>query len=347
MTPIVDRERARPQDRLGTVLKNRWRLDAVLGVGGMAVVYSATAPDGSRVALKVLDPELSRVPDIRSRFLREGFIANAIGHPGVVRIHDRDEEPGGAVFLVMELLDGEPLDAAARRAGDRLPPLDVFRLADQVLDVLAAAHARGIIHRDIKPQNLFLTRTSDIKVLDFGIARILHVPGPLRMTQAGAVLGTIAYMAPEQASGCGQLIDARTDLFALGATMFRLLTGQLVHQVASELALWEAAASRPARSIATVLPGLPAPAASLIDRALLFEQQHRWPDARSMQETLRAVLPLLEQCRDATVSAFTPADARLTSADQPTVPASRRPPIAAHPDHHATGQLTPPKAMPR
>lgn len=327
MNAVVTSSSRRPEDRLGSVLKECWHLDAVLGIGGMSIVYAATARDGSRVALKLLDPELAREPGIRARFLREGFVANAVGHPGVVRIHHRDEDPGGAVFLIMELLDGEPLDAVLRRSGERLPPLEVFRVADQVLDVLAAAHARRIIHRDIKPQNLFLTREGELKVLDFGIARVMQARGPSRITEPGAVLGTIAYMAPEQACGHGGLVDARTDLWALGATMFRLLTGQFVHQAGSEIALWEAAATRRARSIATVMPWLPGAAVFVIDEALRFEREQRWPDAKAMQGALRDARPLLEQSLCMLTSACEPGGGLSASADQPTIPASRRAPL--------------------
>ena len=146
------------QSRVGTRIKGKWRVDKLLGVGGMGAVYAATHRNGSRVALKILHPQLSMLGDIRARFAREGYVANAVNHPGVVRVLDDDETEDGAAFLVMELLEGETADARARRLGGRLPLEDALTIADGLLDVLAAAHASGIVHRDIKPENVFLTK---------------------------------------------------------------------------------------------------------------------------------------------------------------------------------------------
>jgi len=163
---------ARALARLGSTLREKYKLERLLGTGGMAAVYGATHRNTKRFAVKVLHPELSLHEDLRTRFLREGYIANSVGHPGAVAVLDDDVSEDGAAFLVMELLDGEPLDSVAHRLGPRLEPKVVIAIAAQTLDVLLAAHARGIVHRDIKPENLFLTREGEVKVLDFGVARL-------------------------------------------------------------------------------------------------------------------------------------------------------------------------------
>src|SRR5260370_28974654 len=149
--PVV----ARARIRVGSVLRGKWRLDALLGVGGMAAVYAATHRNGSRAAVKVLHTEWSVNPPIRSRFLREGYVANKVAHAGAVKVIDDDVAEDGALFLVTELLDGETLDDRRTRLGGRLPEDDVLSVADQLLDVLATAHSKGVVHRDLKPENLF------------------------------------------------------------------------------------------------------------------------------------------------------------------------------------------------
>src|SRR5580700_7243547 len=145
------------QRRVGTVLRGKYHLDRVLGVGGMAVVYAATHRNTKRFAVKMLHPELSIHEDVRTRFLREGYVANSVQHPGAVAVLDDDVAEDGAAFLVMELLDGAPVDAVWEKHGKRVPVAVVVAIGDALLDVLAAAHAKGVVHRDIKPANLFLT----------------------------------------------------------------------------------------------------------------------------------------------------------------------------------------------
>ena len=151
VTRLTDPTVMRAQTRIGQVIKEKWRLDVLLGVGGMAAVYAATHRNGNRVAIKILHPELSTHHQVRTRFLREGYVANAVGHEGAVRITDDDVTEDGSAFLVMELLDGETLEDRRVRSGGRLDEDEVLSLADQLLDVLVAAHAKGVIHRDLKP----------------------------------------------------------------------------------------------------------------------------------------------------------------------------------------------------
>src|SRR5689334_22273014 len=160
------------ETRVGNTLRDKWRLDRLIDVGGMAAVYAATHRNGNRVAIKVLHAEAGLVPGVRERFLKEGYVANRVGHAGAVRVLDDDVCEEGAVFLVMELLEGETLHARVARGGGRLPADDVLCIMDRVLDVLVAAHAVDVLHRDIKPPNIFITLAGEVKLLDFGIARL-------------------------------------------------------------------------------------------------------------------------------------------------------------------------------
>jgi len=272
--------------RLGRTVGDRWRLERLLGTGGMGAVYAARAPDGSVAALKMLHPEMGARPEVRERFLREGWVAHRIGHPGVVRMLAQGD--GEEAFLVMELLEGETLRERMSRHG-RLPLEEVLDVAAEVLAALAAAHEHGVIHRDLKPDNLFVTRGGRVKVLDFGLARLLDdVPGQ-HQTRTGVALGTLAYMAPEQALGRRAEVDGRADLFALGATLFRLISGRRVHEAESEAELLMAMASRPAPPLKAVLPEASAGVAAVIDLALAFARDARYPDARTMLADVVAV----------------------------------------------------------
>ena len=313
--------------RVGSTLREKYRLDALIGVGGMAVVYRGVHRNGNRVAVKLLHPELSMHADLRARFLKEGYVANAVEHPGAVRVLDDDVTDDGAVFLVMELLEGESLGSVRERPERRLPPREVADLACQVLEVLVAAHAKGIVHRDIKPENLFLTRERVVKVLDFGIARMRESTGAASVTRTGRMMGTPAFMPREQALGLTNEIDGRTDLWALGATMFTLVSGEYVHEAVTPESMVVFAATRPARPVASVAPGIPPPIAAVIDRALAFAKEDRFPDARAMLTALKAAyrssLPSVHPASDLGLDAH-PATANAeTMASQPFQMASQ------------------------
>lgn len=277
--------------RVGTTLRGKWRLDKVLGRGGMAVVYSATHRNGARAALKVLHPELAADPDLRRLFLSEGYVANKVGHVGAVSVLDDDITDDGTVFLVMELLEGETLDRRLERCGGRLPPDDVLCIVDQLLSVLLFAHVRGLVHCDLKPENIFVTRTGAVKVLDFGIAGLMAAS----LATDGIPVGTPAFMPPEQARGQWHLVDARSDLWAVGATMFTLLSGRFVHGVRPPHETLMAAASRRPPSLACFSPELPARLVRLVDRALELDPAQRWPDAATMQKSVRKVWNSLQR----------------------------------------------------
>ncbi|MBN2191258.1 MAG: protein kinase [Polyangiaceae bacterium] len=278
----------RASARVGTVINSKWTVDRLLGVGGMGAVYAATHRNNSRAALKVLHPEHSFDPHQRVRFLREGYIANKVCHPGSVQIYDNGFTEDGAAFLVMELLDGEALDALCDRRGGRLPTAEVLAIAEQLLDVLAVAHAAAVVHRDLKPSNLFLTRDGALKVLDFGIARLAEHDVMRTATQTGTLLGTPAFMAPEQARGHREQVSARTDLWAVGATMRTLLTGRVVHEAETANEALLLAMTQPVGSIAAVMPELPRSVVAVVDRALRYAPEERFEDADRMREAVRA-----------------------------------------------------------
>lgn len=277
----------RANSRLGSVLRGKYRLDRVLGVGGMASVYAVTHRNKKRFALKLLHPELSLRADIRTRFLREGYVANSVEHPGAVAILDDDVAEDGAAFLVMELLEGATVEDVWTGHSQRLPLEATLALVHQLLDVLATAHAQGVVHRDIKPANLFLTREGQLKVLDFGIARLRDVASS-GATNTGLVMGTPAFMSPEQALGKTSQIDAQTDVWAAGAVLFTLVGGRFVHQGESSQEVLVRAATTPAMSFSSVMPMARAEVVQVVDCALAFNKAARWATAAAMRDALAA-----------------------------------------------------------
>jgi hypothetical protein len=288
--------------RVGQVFAGKWLIERVLGAGGMATVYAATHTNNQRaVALKILHAELSVSGDFKKRFLREGFIANRVGHPGAVAILDDGVDDDGNVFLVMELLTGASLADRIRALRGKTPDgprrgfdqAEALRIVDGILDVLIAAHAQGILHRDLKPDNVFVTDGGAVKVLDFGIARLREPqsgePDQAR-TRTGVVLGTPQYMAPEQARGRTSLVDERSDLWAVGAIIFAMLTGRHVHQAETPNEALLKAMTAIAQPVGGLLPGLDERVAAIVDRALSFEQEMRYPDAKAMQADVRAAM---------------------------------------------------------
>jgi eukaryotic-like serine/threonine-protein kinase len=286
---VVERARA----RVGMVLGSKYRLDRLLGIGGMAAVYAATHRNKKRVAVKILHPELSIDDTVKTRFLREGYAANTVDHPGAVQVFDDDVTTDGSAFLVMELLVGETLDARADRKGGTLPLAEVLPLADQLLDVLAAAHEKGLLHRDIKPDNLFLTANGQLKVLDFGIARLRELSADGNATGVGSFMGTPAFMSPEQARGRWDDVDSRSDVWAVGATIFNLLSGRAVHETDSIGEQLVMAATVPAPPLISILPEIDPVVADVVDRALAFDKARRWPDVASMQVALKHAISIL------------------------------------------------------
>jgi serine/threonine-protein kinase len=314
----------------GTYLNGKWKLEARLGSGGVATVWRATHRNGTRVAIKMLDEGPAEDEDVRRRFLREGYVANSVGHPGAVRVLDDNVTEDGRVFLVMELLEGEALDIRCKRLGGKLPLEEAVDVADGILDVLAAAHDKGIVHRDIKPANVFLTTTGVVKVLDFGLAKMKSTI-QADSTAVGALLGTPGYMAPEVARAARD-DDARADVWSVGATMFKLLTGQHAFEASDMLALLVATTRDRPRSLAKVATEIPPALADVVDRALAVQPTERWPNARAMQAALRAARDAPERRRVfASVHDF-------ADEHDATVMSSPETPLRAAPDTAQTGK---------
>jgi serine/threonine-protein kinase len=202
-------------------LIGRYQVEKHIGEGGMGSVWQAQhVLTRKRFALKTLH---SRRDDIRRRFLREARAASAVEHDNVVAVHDVFEAEDGTPIMVMELLVGETLRDKLARAG-RLPEAEVLRILAPVVSAVGTAHAMGIVHRDLKPENVFLTRSGSVKVLDFGVAKLVEDTAEQPMTQSGAIIGTLGYMAPEQAFG--DPVDHRADVWALGVMLYEMLTGK-------------------------------------------------------------------------------------------------------------------------
>jgi serine/threonine-protein kinase len=285
--------------RIGTQIGS-WTVERVLGIGGMASVFLGRRADGDVAAVKVLHAHLGQLEELRKRFLREGPIGSALAAvgplcEGLPQVLESGVSEDGAVYMAMEVLQGETAFDRMARLG-ALPVDEVLALAHKVLDVLVVAHAHGIIHRDLKPENLHIGTDGRVKVLDFGIARVLEAlpEGTAALpektaTKTGALLGSCEYMAPEQALGVTHEIDGRTDLFGLGATMFRLLSGQCIHGDLADAALLIAAATEPAPPLASLAPAVPPAVCAVVDLALSFERTHRYPDAATMRQDVRAL----------------------------------------------------------
>ena len=276
-----------PRGRVGQMIAGKWKVDERIGSGGMATVYSATHRNGMRAALKMLHAPLSRDPSTRARFLREGYVANSVGHDGVVQVLDDGVTDDGAAFLVLELLEGETIEARRHALGGRIPMDEALDIGMQLLEALAAAHEKGIVHRDVKPENVFLTVTGKVKILDFGLAHMRDAQG--EATKTGVTIGTPEFMPPEQAQGRRDRVDPRSDVWMVGATLFTIITGAFVHEDAETIheALIASATRRP-RPVSELAPHLPAAVARVIDRALELEMEDRWESATHMAAALVA-----------------------------------------------------------
>ncbi len=271
----------------GTLLGGRYRLVTRLGQGGMGEVWEAVQEGlGRRVAVKVLLPELLNEPDLLARFQREAQAAASLGHPNIVSVSDFVSLPGEPPFLVMELIAGKPLSKLIEQGP--LAEQRVAFIASQVLDALSAAHRAGIVHRDIKPDNILLTSISGVddiaKVLDFGIAKLYGVTEAPKLTMTGAVMGTPQYMSPEQARGLA--VDARTDLFAVGTIMYQSLTGRLPFTGNSFNALLFAIAEEAAPPVSSLRASVDPRLAAIVERAMAKDPNARFSSADEMRAAL-------------------------------------------------------------
>jgi serine/threonine-protein kinase len=271
----------------GTVVADRYRVERVLGHGGMAAVYLAQDQELARpVALKLLAEHLSADPSFHGRFLREAQLAARLSHPNVVHVYDVGDE-GGRPYIVMEYVDGKTV-AADLEERRRFGPAEAVAVALQVCAGLEAAHAAGLVHRDIKPQNLLRNGDGIVKVADFGIARSLEAT---RYTEQGSILGTAAYLAPEQAAG--EEVTAAVDLYALGVVLYELLTGTPPHngETLPELLIKQREQGiTPVRDLA---PEVPVELEAAVMHALARNPDFRPASAAAFAAELASALPEL------------------------------------------------------
>src|SRR6266404_3083326 len=271
-----------PSDNLekGTVLAGRYEILRLLGRGGMGAVYKARDTELDRtVALKLIRPELARNPQILKRFKQELILARQVTHKNVIRIFDLGQSDG-IKFITMDFVEGQDLRQLLLERG-QLAPEQAARIMLQICRALEAAHVEGVIHRDLKPQNIMLDAKGRVYVMDFGIARSAYLPG---MTQTGALIGTPEYMSPEQ--GRGEKLTERSDLFSLGIIFYELLTGKSPYYSDTPLAtLWKRMTEK-ATAPVVLDPTLPQALSDIVVKALEIEPKNRFASAREMAQQL-------------------------------------------------------------
>jgi eukaryotic-like serine/threonine-protein kinase len=269
---------------IGTVLGGRYRLVELLGQGGMATIYRSHDNQLDRdVAVKLLRPEYGRDPEFGTRFRQEAQSAASLNHPNIVGVYDYGQDAAGP-FIVMELVEGEDLASIIRRTG-ALPPRQAARVASDAARALEAAHDRGIVHRDVKPGNILISRDGRVKVTDFGIARAV---AEAQMTLPGQTLGSVHYFSPEQARG--ETADAASDIFSLGIVLFETLTGQRPWEGDTAAAVAMARLAGPTPDPAARRVGLSPELAAITRKAMAREPDDRWPTAEAMADALDAFL---------------------------------------------------------
>ena len=283
--PPADAAAIEGERLVGTLLAERYEILALLGQGGMGAVYKARDTELERlVALKLIRPELASNPEILRRFKQELILAREVTHRNVIRIFDLGQAKG-VKFITMEYVEGRDLRGLLRER-EKIPPNEAVQIIAQVCRALEAAHAAGVVHRDLKPQNIMLDAKDRVYVMDFGIAHSLETPG---MTQTGALMGTPEYMSPEQAKG--MKVDARSDLFALGIIFYEMMTGISPYKADTALATLLKRTQERAQPPADVDPAIPKAVSDVVMRCLEIDRDHRYSNAREILEDLGQEMP--------------------------------------------------------
>lgn len=275
----------------GALLAGRYRVQGVIAQGGMGVVYEADdTREGRAVAVKVLHPRYAADRSAHARFAQEAAVAGSFGHPNIVAVYDVGALDGGVPFMVMERLRGETVSRRLQRERPLGVALGV-EIARQTLHALIASHARGVLHRDLKPDNLFLVEGPElrVKVLDFGVAKALYGgPSAPKITRAGHVMGTPTYMSPEHARGDVDL-DARADLYALGMILYETLAGRLPFSATSPTTVLVEIQRATLRPLRALRPEVPEALSALVMQCLSKDRDRRPWDALTMMRDLLAV----------------------------------------------------------
>lgn len=281
-----------PSARVGSTLARRYAVEGILGTGATGTVYAVRhLQTEGRLAAKLLSPQHLSDPTVYQRFRDEARIVAQLRHPHIVQVTDFDLDEDGTPFMIMEMLEGETLEARLQRDGS-LPLQDALSLAAQVGEALHAAHSAGVVHRDIKPDNIFLARqpgpkdTEVAKVLDFGISKIVH--SLRKRTQENTILGTPLFMSPEAATGSVEEIDGRSDQFALAVILYQMLSGRLPFDGINDMAvLFQIIHAQPP-PLQQLVPGLPRHVLAAIERALGKDKSERFPSILEFIDALRA-----------------------------------------------------------
>jgi serine/threonine protein kinase len=279
--------------RLGDVVGGRYRVERVIGSGAMGTVVAVTElAQGFRLALKLVRGDILRDPELAARFAREARAVGALTSRHAAKLFDIGQLPSGEPFIVMELLEGNDLEQVLHARG-RVVPLDAVRWISEACEAIGEAHACGIVHRDLKLSNLFLTRATEgapfVKVLDFGLAKTREA-GAASLTDTGAVFGSPQYMSPEQMRSA-KSVDARTDIFSLGVCLYELMTGVLPFDAPSVMEVFARVLKDTPAPFASVLDEaslavIPVPLEACVMRCLEKDRERRWQSATELARSL-------------------------------------------------------------
>jgi serine/threonine-protein kinase len=322
---------------LGRMLEGRYRIDSVIGQGGMGVVYRGFQPAMDRaVAIKVLRAELGRDAAIVKRFEREARAASRLSHPNIITLYDFGQTHDRLMYIVMELLDGEPLRTTLQREG-AIGPARALDIAFQLGDALSSAHAAGVVHRDLKPENVFRravgVRPDFLKILDFGVAKLVTTEPASQITSAGMVLGTPLYMSPEQV--LGEEVDHRADLYAVGIMLYEMLVGDHPFRDTRAVAVLLNHLQKEPPRLAEVAPALSKDLElqRVLDRAMAKRPEARFQSAAEMLAALASVqvdgAPAGESILRTGSSPKIRNDAALAVTRAPELPAPTIPPVGS------------------
>jgi serine/threonine-protein kinase len=285
---MVAVDSVRHRDRTGQVIGNRYRLDALISRGGQGVIYRAfDMKDGDEVAIKILSDSYAEAPEWRERMFREAQAMVVLAGTHAVRVFDQQWSDEGHLCLVMELLDGVDYEDYLREResrGEKLGIAELAKIMDPVVQTLEVAHHAGILHRDLKPGNLFVLRNGSVRLLDFGFAKFVRMRS---LTMAGFVAGSPSYIAPEAWKGDPALLDHRIDVYGLAAVIFRSLTGKPPFLAGELLELIKQATTGARPSLRALRPDLPPEVDAWVEQALAIDPDQRFVRVRGMWAALR------------------------------------------------------------